>query len=266
MLGVGMRFLTASAILGVVVRIRQVRVPFTRDTRILYGSLALFTFTIPFGLVYWAQQYIASGLGSVLFAAFPFWVALFSHLLLPGKSLDGFKLSGIILGFLGIVIIFGNDLGTLHAEGVLPLGALILSTILQAFSTVLVSRYGQPVSPFAMNFVGMLAGGILLTSVGLATESAGRIVWDGAAIGSILYLSIFGSVVAFVTYHWLLKSIEPVYISLTTFVNPVIAVVLGAVILGERLAPGTLAGAGCVLAGILVANGRALHRKWEGVR
>jgi drug/metabolite transporter (DMT)-like permease len=257
-LGVGIRFLVASAILFTIVRTRRIPIPNTRDARILYVSLALLTFSIPFGLVYWSEQYVASGLASVLFAAFPFWIALFSQLLLPGERMNGFKLAGIILGFTGVVAIFANDIRLTDAGGLWPLLALVISPVLQAFSTILVSRYGKPVNPFAMNFVGMTAGGTLLTLFGLLTEPLGSVVWDSAAVLSILYLAVFGSVVAFVTYHWLLKHVQAVYISFTTFINPVIAVVLGALVLGERLAPTTLAGAACILAGILVANGRAL--------
>jgi drug/metabolite transporter (DMT)-like permease len=260
LLGVGIRFLVASAVLGVILKARRIPIPFTPETKILYPSLALLTFSVPFGLVYWAQQYVPSGLSSVLFAAFPFWVAMFSQVLLPAEKLNGFKLAGIALGFSGIVIIFAHDIGHAGEGGILPLLAIITSTVLQALSTVLVSRYGKPVSPFAMNFVGMLSGGVLLTGFGLLTESTEHIVWDQAAIGSILYLAIFGSVVAFVTYHWLLKRIEAVYLSLTTFINPIIAVILGTVVLGERFAPGTLVGAACVLLGILVANGQFFRR------
>jgi drug/metabolite transporter (DMT)-like permease len=262
-LGVGIRFLIASGLLFVILRAGRIRIPLTADAKILYASLTLLTFTVPFALVYWAQQYVASGLGSVLFAAFPFWVALFSQLLLPGEKLNGFKAAGIVLGFTGIVIIFAHDIRYTGEGGILPLIAIVVSTILQALSTILVSRYGKPVSPVAMNFVGMLAGGVALTLLGLLTESTNTIVWDGAAVGSILYLAIFGSVVAFVTYHWLLKRIEAVYISFTTFINPIIAVILGAAVLGERLASSTLAGAACVLGGILVANGRSFLRRRE---
>jgi drug/metabolite transporter (DMT)-like permease len=93
-------------------------------------------------------------------------------------------------------------------------------------------------------------------------ESHSTIVWDGAAIGSILYLAIIGSVLAFVTYHWLLKRVEAVYLSLVSFINPVIAVILGALVLDETLSISVFAGAGLVFAGIGVANGRQLYAKF----
>lgn len=266
LLGVGIRFLAASAILLAILRMRKIPAGFTGEARILYAPLPLLTFGIPFALVYWAEQHIASGLASVLFAAFPFWVALFSQLLLPAERLNAWKIAGILIGFAGVVIIFAEDLSLEDDRGVLAMVALVLSTALQAFSTVLVSRYGRAVHPVTLNWVGMSIAGVLLTAAGAALESPAAIVWDAAAVGSILYLAVFGSVAAFATYYWLLKRIEAVYLSLTSFVNPIIAVILGAIILEERLAPTILLGAGFVLIGILTANGRALAQTVRGGR
>ena len=80
-------------------------------------------------------------------------------------------------------------------------------------------------------------------------------------MGSILYLAVFGSVLAFVSYYWLLKRIDAVYLSLTSFINPIIAVILGAVLLHEKLASTVLGGAVLVLTGILVSNGKGLYEK-----
>src|SRR5207249_11766240 len=112
-----------------------------------------------------------------------------------------------------------------------------------------------------LNFVGMSVAAVLLLTAGLLVEATSTIMWDAAAIGSILYLSIVGSVIAFVTYHWLLKRVEAVYLSLVSFINPIIAVILGAVVLGETLATTVYLGAALVLVGILLANGRQLYAK-----
>lgn len=262
--GVGIRFLIAALILAVIVHVRRVPVPFTRQARIIYVSLGFFTFSFPFALVYWAQQFIPSALSSIFFAGFPFLVAVFSHLLLPHERLTVYKAAGVLLGFTGLLVIFGGDVDTVHAGALPALLGLLASMLMQAFSTVLVRKYGEPVSPFAMNLVGMGTGAVVLLPAGLLLEGADRIVWDGAAVGSVLYLSVFGSVVAFVAYHWLIKRIEVVYLSLTSFVNPIIAVLLGALVLGERLSAGVLGGAALVLLGILVANGAALRERWRG--
>ncbi|MFN0156737.1 MAG: DMT family transporter [Bacteroidota bacterium] len=265
-LGVGIRFLVGAAILFIIVRWRKVQIPWTHDTRILYVSLIILSYSIPFGLVYWAELFIPSGLGSILFASYPFWVAIFSQIFLPGERGTMFKAAGIVLGFSGLLIIFSNDIHWTDAQGLLGMSAVLLSTVMQAASTIVAKKYGQPVNPFAMNLVGMSFGGALLFLFGLMTESWSDIHWDAAAIGSIAYLAVFGSVIAFVTYHWLLKRVDTVYLSLTTFINPIVAVILGALILDEELAASVYLGAGMVLSGILVANGKYFYEKIAGTK
>lgn len=263
-LAAGLRFMLASMILYAIVRVKKLPIALNRDLFILYGSLALLSYSVPFALVYWGQQFIPTGLSSILFGVFPFWVALFSHYLLPAERLTILKVIGIVLGFSGVTVIFARDVDWLDPNGMAGMGAIILTTVLQAFSVVLVKKYGQPVSPFVMNFVGMSAGGVILLGLSLGAESQTGIRWDAAAVGSILYLAVIGSVLAFVTYHWLLKRIEAVYLSLVSFINPIVAVILGAVVLGEKLPPGVFVGAALVLIGVLVANARQIYVRLAG--
>ena len=257
-LGAGVRFAVATVILLIIVRIRKIRVPFTRDAKKVYLVLGILSFGIAYGLAYWGEQFITSGLCSVLFAAFPLCVAVFSHFVLENERLTVYKITGIALGVVGLAIIFWSDLSLSGSTGVLGIAALLLSAVLQGFTLVLIKKYGQPVSPFAMNLVGMGSGTIVLLVLGFAFESGQSIVWNSTAVGSVLYLAAIGSVLAFVTYYWLLKRIEAVYLALTTFINPIVAVILGAIVLGESLAPQTAVGAVFVLAGLLAANGKRL--------
>ena len=95
----------------------------------------------------------------------------------------------------------------------------------------------------------------------VALESDKPAIWSASGITSLLYLSLVGSVLTFVTYYWLLKRIEAVYLSLSSFVNPLVAVALGAVVLGERLPSSVFTGAALVLLGMIIANGKALYAK-----
>ena len=264
LIAVGLRFFIASLILYLIIRIRKVPILLTPEAKKLYVTLIILSYSVPFGIVYWGQQFIPSGLSSILFGAYPFSVAIFSHFLLPSERLNALKIVGIAFCFTGLVVIFSQDVHWNDSHGLLGMLAVLANAIIQGLALVLVKKYGQPISPFAMNFVGMFFAGLLLLAVGLATESFGSIIWDAAAIGSILYLAIVGSVLAFVTYFWLLKRIEAVYLSLVSFINPIIAVILGAIILHEVLATSVYVGAGFVLIGILVANGRYLYQKVRG--
>lgn len=261
LLGAGIRFVIASTILGVIVKIRGIAVPRDPNAVRVYLTLGVLSFSLPFGLVYWGQQYIPSGLSSILFAAYPAWVALFSHLALPGERMDLFKAAGVVLGGLGLVVIFSRDVHWSGIEGLLGMGAVMISTVLQAFSLIVLKKFAQPISPFSMNLAGMSLGAVLLLTGSLLWEDPGSAVFTLPAVASILYLAIAGSIFTFVSYFWLLKRIEAVYLSLTSFVNPIIAVLLGAAVLGESLAPTVFLGASLVLVGILAANGRVFLKR-----
>jgi drug/metabolite transporter (DMT)-like permease len=260
-LGAAARFVVACLLLGLILRWRRIAVLFTPDAKKVYLSMGLLTFAAPFALVYWGQQFIPSALGSILFAAFPFCVALVSHFMIAQQKFDRFTLAGMVVGFAGVFIIFWGDVHVSDSRALLGMSAIFLSVILQAISLVQVKKWGEAVDPYAMNFVGMLIGLVVLAALGGILEAQEPIEWSAASLLSVLYLAVVGSVLAFVSYYWLLKRIDPVYLSLTSFINPVVAVALGALVLGERMAATVFLGALLVFAGILLANWRTLYAK-----
>jgi len=254
---VALRFTLATLILFVVMRVRGERIPFDRSSVSLYITLAILSFSIPFALVYWGEVYIGSGLAAILFAAHPFIVAAESHLFLPNERLNPFKIIGILLGFLGVLVIFWGDLhvGGSSTGGML---AILVSSLMQGTALVIVKRKGANISPNALSLGGMLFGIVILLGMALVFEDVSRVRLDQKGILSILYLAVFGTVIAFSTYYWLLKRVEAVYLSLIALVTPVLAVVLGSLWLEESLSPRIFSGAGLVLFGILIANGKDL--------
>jgi drug/metabolite transporter (DMT)-like permease len=261
LIGSGLRFLIAGVILGAIVAWKKIEVPLTRELRWMYVILILISYALPYGIVYWCQQFIPTGLSSILFGAYPLWVALLSHFLLSNERLDGFKVAGIMIGFAGVVVIFSRDVHWADSRGFVGMAGILSTTLMQAFGLVMIKKRFQAVSPFAFNMVGMSIAGALLLLAGLVFESVTTVKWDTAAVGSILYLAVVGSVIAFGTYHWLLKRVEAVYLSLVTFINPIIAVILGAIVFHETLEASVFAGAGLVFFGVLIANGRHVYAK-----
>ncbi len=256
--GVAIRFTIALVILILIMVIRKERLPADRSSVKIYLTLGFLSFSLPYAMVYWAEQYIPSGLTSILFAIYPFIVAIMSHFVLSAERLTLYKIIGIVLGFGGILIIFWEDI---HIQGVstLAMGVVLLSTVFQGISLVTVKKIGKHLSPAALNVGGMLVGIFVAYAIAFAFEDFSALRFDAKGVGSILYLGTFGTVATFMIYYWLLKRIEAVYLSLVSFVYPVIAVILGAVILHEALEPQIFTGAGFVLAGILVANGKDLR-------
>jgi drug/metabolite transporter (DMT)-like permease len=261
---VNVRLVIAELILGAVLVWRKERIPWTRNARRVYLSMGLLTFALPFALVYWGQQYISSSLACILWATFPFCVALVSWVWVPSVRLHRYTVLGIVLGFLGVLIIFGGDLQVSDPRALWGMVAILGSVGVQAISLVQVKVWGEDVSPVAMNFIGMLIGLVALFVLGVSVEGIPSVTWTFPAVLSILYLAAFGSVLAFLAYYWLLKRIDPVYLSMTSFINPIVGVVLGAVVLHEALRTSLVAGALLVLGGILLANWKSLAVRLRG--
>jgi len=256
--GVAIRFTLAALILALVLRLRGGRLTFDRTTTPVYLMLGIFSFSFPFVLVYWGEQYVSSGLASILFATYPFVVALLSHFLLPGEKLTPFKITGTLIGFAGVVVIFWSDLST---GGIYGMAAILGSTVLQGFSLVMVKKIAKQIPPVQMTLGGMVFAIVILYVMAFMFEDFSTLRFDAAGVGSILYLGTFGSVLTFVTYYWLLKRVEALFLSLTALITPILAVILGALLLGEVLGDRVALGAALVLLGIVTANGRDFFKK-----
>ncbi len=255
LLSAGLRFALAAVVLYSIIAVRKIQIPLDRARVRLFLIVSLTSFSVPFALVYWGEQHVSSGLTSILFAVFPFCVAIMSVLMLPNEKLTTAKVAGIILGFTGIVVIFSNDIqfGT-ETDQLFGMTAIVLSAFIQAFSAVLIKKHGHDLSPFVVSFVPMAFAGVFLTLAAFAFEDLTHVQFSSTAIFSIVFLAVFGSVTTFVSYFWLLKRVEVVLLSLTSFVTPIIAVVLGVIILNESVSSQLFVGSSLVLTGILAAN------------
>jgi drug/metabolite transporter (DMT)-like permease len=254
LLAAGCRFLVASAVLFTLIKVRGVKVPFNPSERMFYVVVALTSFSVPFALVYWGEQFIPSGVTAIVFSIYPFTVALFAFLFLPNEKITVWKISGIVLGFLGILAIYSNDIHISGPNASWGMAAVLASAILQAYSVIVIKKHGHTIHPFAITFVPMLIGAVLLLTASAVLEDFSKVDFTAHAVLAIFYLGIFGSVATFVSYFWLLKRVEAVILSLTSFITPIIAVMLGVVVLGEKVSSGTFIGASFVLAGIAVCN------------
>lgn len=255
--GTALRFSVAFVILLLLMKARKERLPTDRNAIIAFLTLGVLSFSLPFILVYWGETKVSSGLASILFAVYPFVVAIFSHFFLEGEQLSLVKFVGILLGFGGILVIFWQDIqwGGTDMSGMI---AIIVSTILQAMSLVVMKKRAKHISSVALSVGGLIPGLIVMYGLALTLDDFSALTFDVKGVGSILYLGTFGTVVTFVIYYWLLKHIEAVYMSLVALVTPIVAVILGSLILDEQLSPHAFAGAALVLAGILAANSREL--------
>lgn len=255
-LSAGMRFALAAGILSGLSW--AARVPWPGQARTHAGLLTLgfLNFVVNYGVVYWGEQYISSGLTAVLFATYPLFVLLIAHATIGGERITPRKAIGVALGFAGVYVIFRSDLALAHPRAALAAAVILVSPVASALTSVGIKKWGHDLHPYTLTALPMAYGAVVLTSIGLVFEDPRAIEWTAAAIGSLAYLALFGSVIAFVVYYRLLKVVPVSLLALVSYAFPIVAVALGWLVLDERLSGSTLAGAAMVLVGIALATWR----------
>jgi drug/metabolite transporter (DMT)-like permease len=247
----GIRFLLASLILGLLIFARGVRWPRSRTDWILIAVSGALQFALNYGLVFWGEQYISSGLAAVLQSTFPVFGFLIAHVYLPYERMTVTKLIGVLLGFCGVVVIFSDQLSIAGRMALLGSVGLVASAFFGSYSNVLVKAYGQKIDPQVLAAGQMICGFPPLLILGLATEGNPlRFHWTPMAIVSLAYLVIVGSVVAFALYYWLVRHMDVTNTMLIALVTPVVAVILGMIVLHEKLNWRLFAGGACIMSGI----------------
>ncbi|MDP3147616.1 MAG: DMT family transporter [Ignavibacteria bacterium] len=257
----GLRFSVAALVIYIIMRIRSISIQKDKISMRLYYFMGIFSFILPFGLVYWGEQYIPSGLAAVLFAVYPFFVALFTRIFIPEEKIGLIRIIGMIIGFSGIIIIFSQNLLTIGMNYILGMTAVLLSGFLQSTIAVSIKKYGQHLHALSMNLIPMAIAGVGMLLMGILLEDTSRLKFDVKAVSSVLYLGIIGSVVTFTAYYWLLKRINIILLSLTAFITPIIALLIGWIFLDETLLPNQVYGSAFVLTGLLIANLSSLKQK-----
>jgi drug/metabolite transporter (DMT)-like permease len=245
------RFVFASLILTLLILARGVRWPRSRAEWILIAVVGLLQFTLNYGLVFWGEQHIPSGLAAVLQSTFPAFGLVIAHFYLPYERLTTMKVFGVLFGVLGVMIIFSDQLTIAGHLALLGSIALVLSAFFGSYSNVLVKAYGTQIDPQVMAAGQMICGFPPLLVLGIATEgNPFRFHWTAMAVISLAYLVIVGSVIAFALYYWLVRHMEVTKTMLIALVTPVVAVVLGMAVLQEQLNWRLFAGAACIISGI----------------
>jgi drug/metabolite transporter (DMT)-like permease len=221
-----------------------------RPSAALSLAMGLLNFGISYGIVYWGEQVLPSGLASVLWATFPLMVALLGHFTLPDERLQAKQWLGFIIAFAGIVLLFVEDLGALGGDAKFVGGVFLLSPLSAAVGQVVIKRYASDTSSALLNRNGMWIGAATLWLVALPQEDPSSIVWTARGVASVVYLALFGTVTTFGLYYWLLRRASANRMSLIAYITPVAAVFFGASFGGEALTATLAAGAGLVLAGL----------------
>ena len=246
------RFLLATLILWAIVAARRARLPRGREW-LLVAQTGVLAFALNYGLLFWGEQHISSGLAALLQATIPVFGMLLAHPYLPGERLNARKLAGALLGVGGVAVIFSHQLG---AEGSMALwgsAAVVAGAAFVAWANVLVKAKGLKLEASVLSAGQMACGFLALAAAALTFEGSPlKLRWTPLAVGCLLYLTLVGSVAAFLLFYWLVRHVDVTKTMLIALVTPLAAVLLGFVALGEKLSWRTLAGGAVIMSGVAV--------------
>jgi drug/metabolite transporter (DMT)-like permease len=252
LLSAGVRFALAGAGLLVLARLLRRRL---RTDAVLAAILALLPFAGAYGLIYWGEQYVPSGLAAVLFGVMPLYSATIASVALVDEPLRARLVAGIAVAIAGLAIAFGEALALGDAEwALLAAFACAIAPLCAAIGNVSIKRRGHSLDPIVLNGWAMLGGGALLLATSAPAEDWGAASWTAQSVGSIAYLAVIGSALPFVTLTVLLRELPAVTVSYISLLLPFGALAFGAALYDEHVTLAAVGGALLVATGLLIAQ------------
>jgi len=200
--------------------------------------LGIFYFVISHGLLHWAETIVPSGLAALLIASEPIWIAILSAAILREERLTLKTVAGLVLGIVGVGLLMRAETGAGHGKVLLGSVAIVISAITWSCGVIYSRSPALPKNPVARAGMAAMTGAVVLL---LASVVGGEVAhahvqsFSARSIWALVYLIVFGTIVAFTTYTWLLDHCSPTLVSTHTYVNPIIAVLLGWGLAGEAL-------------------------------
>jgi len=246
------------------------------------APMALLSTAIPFALINVGEQYADSGMAAILNGTTPIFTVILAQVFLHDERLTGSKVAGVLIGFAGIVVIFGPQAwrgwtegggamagaGSAAAEGVTSLGigpdaarvlglvAFTLAGACYGAANVYARRHLTGLPPLVAPALQMTLAGLCLTGLTFAVERPLAARPDATAVAAVLALGVFGTALAYIVYYPLLVRTSATFVSLVTYLLPPAGVALGMAVLGERPGWNDLAGCGLIVLGVMVVNRR----------
>ena len=257
-----LRFIIAGVVLAALLRVRGVRLPGSRHWPGL-AIVGVLLIGVGNGMVVVAEQWVPSGIAAVVIATAPFWMATVEAFIPGGERFSRRTLTGMTLGFTGIVLLLWPDLtagGSVGRQFLFGLIALQLAEIGWSLGTAYSKRHAREENAIAAAALQMFFGGVAMLAVAIIRGEWHDLYFSPRSAAAELYLIVAGSLVAYPAYIYALKYLPVSTVSLYAYVNPVIAVLLGAMLLGEPF------GIRIVIASALVLCGVSVVRGWMGKR
>lgn len=218
------------------------------------------------GLVAWGEMHIPSGIAAIICSLMPVVVILMNVAVHRDEKPTLPIGVGVVLGLTGVVMIFGQHLEDFSkSQYILAIVSIFSAVIAWAGGSIWIKKRNTDTNPFVNAGLQMLFGGLFMIPFSLAFDDMSRISWAPDVAWSLLYLIIFGSLIAYASYAYALRKLPMTIVSLYAYINPLVAVVLGWLVLGEKLNARICIAMAITIAGIYIVNkGYQLRNAWRG--
>jgi drug/metabolite transporter (DMT)-like permease len=229
-----------------------------RERLVKLALIGFLLLAVSNAILAWAELYVPTGLAALIVAVVPIWFLLVERFVLPtGYRVPVSGLAGIALGLAGMVVLLWPKLVATHDLGAWELAAslgLLASSFCWAFGSVLSRRWHLQVDPLVASAWQMTFAGLIDGTVGLLLGQQHQASWKAAGVGAVLYLVVFGSWVGYSAYIWLLRHVPTAKVATYAYVNPIVAVFLGWLVLGESVDGYILAGAAIIVPAVALVT------------
>jgi len=262
----GVRFIMAGLVLGALALSRGQPLPRSAADWRTAATLAVAFIVLGNGVVTWAQQWVPSNQAALIIASSALFTAWFGTFGRRGVPLSRATKIGLFAGLCGTALLVWpmDPAGMAPDAGLLwPKAAIVMSTLAWSWGVMHSRNAIVTMKPLMFVACQMLVGGSILTAIGIADGQLAEWSWTLAGIGGLLYLTVFGSCIAYATYMWLINQTSPARIGTIAYVNPAIATALGWWLLDESLSPVQLGGTAIILASVawVTISARAIGRR-----
>lgn len=198
-------------------------------------AIGLPQIAVPYALIFWAEQYISSGLTAILFATFPAFTTVAAHFLLRDERLSLWKASGTALALVSVVLLVGPTRGAMPPPPIAAVAAVLVASVASAVGAVTVRRHGRETSTLWLTALQVSSAAVLLGALAVTLERDASMTLTAAAIGSIVYLALAVTVGCYLGLFWLLKRLEATFVSMGVIFETAVGVFFGSVALSEPL-------------------------------
>lgn len=226
-----------------------------RNTLLHQAVSGLFMVTLGISVVGWSEVYISSGVAAVICSMMPVWTILINVLITRDEKPNWLIVTGLLTGLSGILLIFREHLSEFSdANYTLGIALTFAANLCWAIGSIYIKKKNKHSNPFLNAGLQMMFGAIFLVPISLLLDDYSSIRWSEPVVYSLIYMALIGSVAAYACYSYAIKHLPMTIVSLYAYINPIVAVILGWLILSEKLNLSILLAIAIVVLGVYLVN------------